>query len=118
MSSKLVTTDKHDDKLTSAGWSGSGELAPSILREDESGLPRTIGMIGAFLVIFGGLVLLLKAFGRSSFVSPSWATLSVALGIAGLLYHAAFDRDVQFRRMYMVFGLLALVVGAFVWFFA
>ncbi len=32
MSSKLVTTDKHDDKLTSAGWSGSGELAPSILR--------------------------------------------------------------------------------------
>jgi ABC-type transport system involved in multi-copper enzyme maturation permease subunit len=67
-------------------------------------------------VIFGGLVLLLRAFGRPTFVSPAWATLSIALGLAGLLYHAAFDRDVQFRRMYMAFGLLALVIGAFLCF--
>jgi hypothetical protein len=112
MSSKLVTTDKHEDRLAPGDWSG-GEVAPSVLREDEAGLPRIYGMIGAFLVIFGGLVLLLKAFGRSSFVSPAWATLSIALGVAGLLYHAAFDRDVQFRRMYMLFGVMALIVGAF-----
>jgi hypothetical protein len=115
MSSKLVTTEKNEDRPLSDDWSGR-EVAPSVLREDEAGLPRSVGMLGAFLVIFGGLVLLLKAFDRSSFVSPSWATLSIALGIAGLLYHAAFDRDVQFRRLYMLFGLLALVVGAFLGF--
>lgn len=112
MSSKLVTTEKRDDTSAPDDWTGR-ELAPSVLREDEASLPRTVGMIGAFLVIFGGLVLLLNAFGRPSFVSPSWATLSIAVGVAGLLYHAAFDRDVQFRRMYLVFGALALVFGAF-----
>jgi ABC-type transport system involved in multi-copper enzyme maturation permease subunit len=112
MSSKLVTTEKRDDTSAPDDWSGR-EVAPSVMREDEASLPRTVGMIGAFLVIFGGLVLLLKAFDRSSFVSPSWAMLSIAVGVAGLLYHAAFDRDVQFRRMYMLFGFLALVFGAF-----
>src|SRR6266851_9155762 len=115
MSSKLVTTEKHEDRPVSDDWSGP-EMSPSVMRDDEANLPRYIGMFGAFLVIFGGLVLVLKAFGRSSFVSPSWAMLSISLGLAALLYHAAFDKDVQFRRMYMLFGFLALAVGAFLCF--
>jgi ABC-type transport system involved in multi-copper enzyme maturation permease subunit len=44
------------------------------------------------------------------------ASLSLAVGLAGLLFHAAFDRDVQFRRVYAVFAYLCLVVGAFLCF--
>jgi hypothetical protein len=51
--------------------------------------------------------------GRPVRVGLSWATLLTAMGLAGLLFHAAFDRDVQWRRLYMTFAYAALVVGAF-----
>ena len=68
-------------------------------------------MVGAALVIVGGMALGFNVYGKTVNVSPAWAILLLAVGLAGLLYHAAFDRDVQFRRMYLAFGYFALLLG-------
>jgi ABC-type transport system involved in multi-copper enzyme maturation permease subunit len=81
------------------------------LRADDPGLPRTLGMIGAALVIFSGMGLW---FGR---IGVGWGTLTLATGVAGLLFHAAFDRDVQFRRLYLGFAYATLAVGVFLSFY-
>jgi ABC-type transport system involved in multi-copper enzyme maturation permease subunit len=46
-------------------------------------------------------------------VPAGWATFFLTGGLTGLLFHAAYDADIQFRRLYMVFGYLAVAVGAF-----
>src|SRR5438128_1651244 len=88
------------------------DLGPSRIRDDEPGLPRTLGMIGAALIIFGGMALGFNLFGKSVRVTTGWSILCLALGMACLLFHAAFDRDVQFRRMYLAFACTILALGA------
>jgi hypothetical protein len=112
--SKAIT-DKEGQRPLPPGW-GPEETAPSVLREDEPALARTIGMFGAALVIFGGMALAFNLSGRLVRVGSAWATLALCLGLGGLLFHAAFDRDVQFRRVYMAFAYLCFVVGAFLCF--
>jgi ABC-type transport system involved in multi-copper enzyme maturation permease subunit len=86
------------------------ETAPSILREDQPAFARFMGLAGAVLVLFGGGLLIINMF---SAIGTFWPTLALVVGIAWMLFHAAFDKDVQFRRMYTYFGLVALAVGAF-----
>lgn len=87
-------------------------VGPSEMRADEPALPRVVGMIGAAFVIFGGMALLFHVSGRAVRVGPGWSMLVLVMGMCGLLFHAAFDRDVQFRRLYGGFAALALVIGA------
>jgi ABC-type transport system involved in multi-copper enzyme maturation permease subunit len=107
--------DKEGQRPLPPGW-GPQETAPSVLREDEPALPRTLGMVGAALVIFGGMALAFNLSGRLVRVGSAWASLALCLGLGGLLFHAAFDRDVQFRRVYAIFAYLCLIVGAFLCF--
>ncbi len=93
-------------------WRAPPETAPSALREDEPGFARFFGLAGAALVTFGGAALIISRF-RATAVGGGWATFCLTIGLAGLLFHAAFDRDVQYRRLYTYFGLLALVIGGF-----
>jgi ABC-2 type transport system permease protein len=90
----------------------SPEIAPSILREDQPALARFLGLAGAALVTFGGAALIISRF-RPTAVGAGWATFALTIGIASMLFHAAFDKEVQYRRLYTYFGLLALAVGAF-----
>jgi ABC-type transport system involved in multi-copper enzyme maturation permease subunit len=113
MSSKAITKDKQDERNRQGGWQPPPESAPSVLREDEPGLPRTLGMAGAALVIFGGMALAFNLSGRLVRVNVTWSAVFLALGLCGLLFHAAFDRDVQFRRMYMAFAYALLIIGTF-----
>jgi ABC-type transport system involved in multi-copper enzyme maturation permease subunit len=110
--SKAITTESGrgsgDD-----GWRPGQELAPSLMAKDEPTFARIVGMISAALVIFGGAILVLARTGRATAVGPGWASLWLTLGLAGLLFHAAYDSDIQFRRLYMGFGVLALVLGCF-----
>lgn len=91
--------------------SSNREFAPSFLREDEPTLPRAMGSMGAALVIFGGMALIFNLSDRPVRVSTGWAIFSLTLGLCGLLFHAAFDRDVQLRRLYMIFGYATLALG-------
>ncbi len=114
MSSNAIT-----EQPTGAGggapggpWRPQSDLGPSRIREDEPGLPRTLGMIGTLLVIFGGMALAFNLYGRAVWLGTAWSILTLALGLACLLFHAAFDHDVQFRRMYLAFACATLILGA------
>jgi ABC-2 type transport system permease protein len=87
------------------------ETAPSMLREDQPSTARAFAMAGAALVIFGGMALAFNLFGRSVRVSTGWAIFCLTVGLCGMLFHAAFDRDVQLRRLYMLFGFATLALG-------
>jgi len=63
------------------------------------------------LVIFGGMALAFNLSGRAVRVSTGWSVFVLTLGTCGLLFHAAFDHDIQFRRLYGIFGGVALLLG-------
>jgi len=109
MASKSITEHQRDDR---PDWRADREeLAPSVMAQDEPTVPRVMGMVGAALLIFGGTILLLGLFNFKSMLGPGWVALALAVGLANLLFHAAYDADVQFRRMYMGFGLMLLLAG-------
>jgi ABC-2 type transport system permease protein len=110
MSSKGITPGTHPTRT--GPWEQSGEGAPSVVRTDDPGLARTIGSIGAALVIFGGVALVFNRAGRATPIGTGWASFFLAVGLGGLLFHAAFDWDTQFRRLYMAFGYLGVAAGA------
>jgi hypothetical protein len=115
MSSNAITEkeDRTTDRPFGGGLPPGREVGPSRIREDDPALARTIGMIGAALLVFGGMALGFNLYGKAVRVSTGWAVLIVAVGLCGLLFHAAYDRDEQFRRMYMMFSAVLLLVGAF-----
>src|SRR5687767_255704 len=84
---------------------------PSVMAADEPTFARTLAMIGGALVIFGGMALGFNLSGAGARVSTGWAVFALTLGLCFLLFHAAFDRDVQLRRLYMGFGLVVVVLG-------
>jgi len=112
--SKAIT-ETPTDRPSSDDWRAGAEVAPSALRDDEFGMARVIGLISAGLVIFGGLVLLMDRWmGRTNaFIGSGWATVFLTLGLVGLLFHASFDRDFNYRRLYLFFGGAAFLLGAF-----
>lgn len=94
------------------GWkSDREEVAPSTMQADEPTVARFIGMVGASLLIFGSTILVLQWLGWRSVVTNTWVTLALATGIVALLFHAVYDRDIQFRRAYLGFGMLLLLAG-------
>lgn len=115
MSSNAIT--EKDDSLPPRPGGGDPyrEVAPSVLREDQTMTPFVLGMIGAALVLIGALGLGMNIFGgRAGLVSripTGWALFLLTMGLCGLLFHAAFERDLQLRFVYMVFGFVALGVG-------
>lgn len=96
-----------------ASWRDQPDTGPSLIREDNPKVARAIGLIGAAAIIVGGMALTLQSTGRVTPLGTGWSTLLLTIGLAGLLFHAAFDGDVQIRRVYMAFAYLCLVVGGF-----
>ncbi len=90
--SSTPLTDQRDD----GRGARPGERAPSLVRDDDLFFPRLIGVIAAAAVIFGATAILLYRSGRGSAVGPGLSSIILTLGLIGLLFHAAYDRDVQF----------------------
>jgi ABC-type transport system involved in multi-copper enzyme maturation permease subunit len=84
------------------------EVAPSALREDEPSFARLVGMTGLGLVFVGAAVMFFNRF-SPRWIGPAWGQAFVILGLAGLLFHAARDADVQIRRTYGVLGGFLLI---------
>lgn len=114
MSSKS-STEQPDDRVTDRPLAGrtAREAAPSVLREDEPTLARAMGMVGAGVLIFGVMAVGFHIATGTARLSLGWSIFCIALGLAGLLFHAAFDHDVNYRRLYMIFGFAVLGLGAF-----
>jgi ABC-2 type transport system permease protein len=110
--SKAIT-ERQGDRGSGRDWEPEIETAPSLLREDEPTLARTVGTMGAMLVIFGGLALLLNVLGTTERVGIPLASIILTVGVIGLLAHAAYDRDLQIRRLYWGAGVGLFVIGVF-----
>ncbi|MFN6054130.1 MAG: hypothetical protein ACK47R_25145, partial [Planctomycetia bacterium] len=68
---------------------------PSEMVADEPTLARIVGSLGAALTIFGGLAIALNLSGKVASLGMGWASFAMAIGFAGLLFHAAFDQELQ-----------------------
>lgn len=112
--SEAIKKDPKDNK-SSKEWAAHIEKAPSQIREDEPTVARTIGMIGMLFLVMGGLGRFGKwvnLFGLGSRLNPITMTVMIILGVIGLLTHAAFEKDLQIRRIYWGKGLALIGLGA------
>jgi ABC-2 type transport system permease protein len=104
MPSKAITERPAPGPEPGGDWRRDEE-APSLMREDQPTFARTVGLVGAALVIIIGVGLYYNRF------TMAWASFWIAVGLAGMLFHAAFDADTQVRRLYALFAGLCLAVG-------
>ena len=109
MSSNDITEKPEDRAAPPVAVLETG--GPSVMAADEPTFARTLAMIGGAFVIFGGMALGFNLAGAGARVSTGWAVLSLTVGLSFLLFHAAFDRDLQLRRLYMMFGFAVVVLG-------
>lgn len=111
MPSKAIT--QTPDTRPGGSWRNQPDTGPSMMRRDDPKLARGIGVAAAAAIILGGMALALQTTGRVTPLGAGWSTFLLTIGIAGLLFHAAFESDVQYRRVYMGFGYLCLIAGGF-----
>jgi ABC-2 type transport system permease protein len=111
MPSKVIT--QSTPHRSGGSWRDQPNTGPSLMRSDDPMVARVFGLIGAAAVLVGGMALLLLNMKRATPLGPGSAIFLLTAGIAGLLFHAAFDRDIQIRRIYMAFGYICLIFGGF-----
>jgi hypothetical protein len=110
--SKTIT-DKTDSSSgsTTALLSSTG---PSVRVADEPTFARVCALIGAFCTVVGGVALYMGVFTTKTLPFPftvGWSSLILHFGVLCLLFHAAYDSNIEFRRVYQCLGVLCLVVG-------
>jgi ABC-type transport system involved in multi-copper enzyme maturation permease subunit len=116
MSSKAIT-ERPDPEAPASAWKTARETAPSLMTTEEPVGARWIGGIGLFCLILGGLAKLVPQFTAnknpwiSTWLGGAMPWLLLLFGTVGLLYHAARDTDLQFRRAYGFLGFLWLAVA-------
>jgi ABC-2 type transport system permease protein len=109
MTSKAIT-EKPDDRPTPA-WP-TDDRGPSVMRTDEPTVARAVAYAGLVFVAVGGMTLILRnAAGWQTIVPSGMAIMLLVVGVMGLLFHAASDRDEQVRRLHWILGLLWLTAG-------
>src|SRR5436305_1000744 len=102
---------RRPDVLRPAPLDALPERAPSVMRADEPLVARYLAMLGLILVAVGCSSLLA---GRMNwpYLVPSWVgAILLVPGIGLLLYHAANERDLQYRRVYGLLGFALLALG-------
>lgn len=110
------TTMQTPETRPGSDWRNQPDTGPSLMRRDDPKFARGVFVAAVAAIIFGGMALALQASGRITPLGVGWAVFLLTVGIAGLLFHAAFENDVQFRRVYMAFGYLCVLVGGFLTF--
>lgn len=112
MPSKTLTEQTPPE--TQAEWQTAPERAPSELLDKEPRFARLVGTCALACVFVGAAVLFLWQIGSASRLSPGWGAFLCVAGLAGLLFHAASDPDLQIRRIYLIVGFAWLGLGVIV----
>jgi hypothetical protein len=107
MSSKAIT-ETPDAPARAGDWQAMRETAPSAMRPDEPRLARWVGSVGLLCLALAGFALFFQAVRGPTAIGPGLRLFLIATGLAGLLFHAARDSDLQIRRTYGVLGFLFL----------
>jgi ABC-2 type transport system permease protein len=136
MSSKSITEELQDRPERAPG-PPRGEIAPSVIREEEPQLARTIGLCSLVVALVGADLLCWSVFHVSlirwlfwhwlnlrhiavdqtrgpllGFWGTALATIFFVFGLGGMLFHATMETEQQLRRLYAVLGALWLAGGA------
>jgi ABC-type transport system involved in multi-copper enzyme maturation permease subunit len=106
--SKAITEQQEERHARQAAAAVAG---PSVLVEDQPTVARGFGLVGGVCAIIGGVCLGMAVSGRAVLLGPGWATLLLTVGLFALLYHAATDKDAQFRLIYLVLAAVFLAAG-------
>jgi ABC-2 type transport system permease protein len=104
---------KRDRGNQETTWQSIEERAPSIVRAQGPSFPRYVAVVSLVLITVGGASLLFNAGGRPYLIPPGWGFFMLATGVAGLLFHAYSEKEIQFRRLYGALGAILIVVAAF-----
>jgi ABC-type transport system involved in multi-copper enzyme maturation permease subunit len=108
--SKAIAEHKEDQRRA-AGVPGG--IGPSVTVEDEPTFARILGLVGGVLAIVGVVCWGMFLAGKNVALPPGWAILLFFIGTCGVLFHAAIDKDVQFRLVYLILGAFCLAAGVF-----
>jgi ABC-type transport system involved in multi-copper enzyme maturation permease subunit len=87
------------------------ETAPSVMAAEEPTVARTVGIISLCLALIGAASLGFYLSSVTRGFGPFWGGVATLLGVAGMLYHAVRDSDLQIRRAYNIFGLSCVIFG-------
>jgi len=101
---------KRDDKPL-GGWQSLPERAPSVLRADRPFALRLVAFAALVLTAVGGLAMILPSFNRPYLIDQYWGLFFFSIGVLGLVYHALGDRELQYRRIYSLVGLVLLFMA-------
>jgi ABC-type transport system involved in multi-copper enzyme maturation permease subunit len=107
MATRAIKPKRDNTLLT--GWQSMPEQAPSVVRAETPTVARFLGMVGVALTAVG----LLAQVSTNYAVGPGWGGFFLSIGVVLLLYHAFVDKEIQFRRAYMVGGLVLAAIGLF-----
>jgi ABC-type transport system involved in multi-copper enzyme maturation permease subunit len=81
------------------------------MRPDEPVFARYLAMVGLILVAIGCSSLLAGRMGWRYLVPPWMGSLLLVPGIGLLLFHAANERNLEYRRIYGLLGLALMAFG-------
>jgi ABC-2 type transport system permease protein len=84
--------------------------APSEIRQEEPTLLRIFAILGLGLASLGLIAYIANQF-SPRFVGPTAAIISMFIGVSILLLHAFRDSDFEFRRIYLVLGVITLIAS-------
>src|SRR5688572_21048929 len=93
-----TTTDPQADYRPRAA-----EFAPSDVTADEPTLARLLGGLGLAAAVLGAVAVVANQFGPR-WIGTGAGYFIAAVGLAAMLYHAARDTDLEFRRAYGFFA--------------
>ncbi len=94
-----------------AGPTPPVETAPSMVLVEGPTFARGVAFVGLFLFVLGMMVVVSTRALGPRWVPEGWGFMSIALGLALMLYHAAADGQQDIRRMYGGFAMLWLVAS-------
>jgi hypothetical protein len=102
---------KRDEGPLARDFQAPPETAPSVVRADQPTVARAVAIVALFAAAVGAFALVLYSRGWRPLIGPAGAVFFLAAGVAGLLYHAAGEKDMQLRRLYGVLGAALLACG-------
>ena len=85
-----------------------GPTGPRLLRVDDVADRLAISRSMAWKIVSSGEMRSVRI-GRAVRVSTGWSIFCVTVGLLGMLFHAAFDRDVVLRVKVRYYGGLSAV---------
>src|SRR5438105_817743 len=106
MPSTAIT--EHPDETR---WKQPAELAPSVMQADVPTVARMIGVVSMIVFALGVVPIVLSMSGTAARIPAGLGLLIALIGMAGLLYHAIWEKEPELRRAYGVFAAIWLTIA-------